>query len=359
MLLVHHRVRLAVAALLALAAGAAGGACDPTPTFPAPAQPLVGTVVFERELTMGTDPVEIKNYAATIDIAPGTVPVGTKLVVRILDGVVKDLTPFFGGPHFIPPIWTIDGQPASVQLISDVPTFARPIILTVQSFWTPDETVDVLHADESATAWTRVGTATLPKPPPSAFTAALTEPHLWTMAMPLPGEPALPAPAPDGPYLLNWLTCDANGVVPTPAETLEIDGDRYAWTHGAAGDACASVERGAIVLDVEHDHAAFMPDEGDAYAFELQIVASNAFSLKAIEVRPRECPAEARSTAAHHRWSPGQCRGGHRGQRAAARTASALQARMEATGRHLVRSAEPREQPSGAGADSPAVPAHG
>jgi hypothetical protein len=291
MFAVHHRGRL-VAASLALAAGA-GAACDPSPTFPAPAQPLVGTVVFERELTMGTTPVEIRNYAATIDVEPGTVPVGTKLVVRILDGVVKDLTAGTAGD-----VWSFDGQPASVQLISDVPTFTRPILLTLPNFKARSGPADVLHADEGAAAWTRVGEASASSAPAlSTFTAELTEPHLWTMAM----APLAQPPAPSGPYLLDWLTCDAIGVVPTPAETLEIDGDRYAWTHGAAGDACASVERGAVALDVAHDNAAFMPDGGEAYAFELQIVASNAFTLKAIEIRPRECPANAKTVLSFFR----------------------------------------------------------
>ena len=269
-----------VAALLALAAG---GACDPSPTFPAPAQPLVGRVVFERELTMGTEPIDLKTYPATLHVDPGTVPLGTRLLVRILDGVVKDPTGDTGGA-----VWTFDGRPnGAVQLLTDVTTFERPILLTAQGFSPSTALPDVLHADESAATWTRVGKVTTPPPSDYQVGAALTGPHLWSIAIP---PPATLAP-PSGLYDLDRLFCGANDLTATPKETLEIDGGRYVWTRAPAGGGCDVVERGVVALDVQLAYANFVPDGGDSYTFELQIVASNAFALKANVPVARECPA--------------------------------------------------------------------
>jgi hypothetical protein len=318
MLLIHRRGRLAAVALLALAAGAAGMACDPTPSFPPPAQPLVGRVLFERELTMGTEPIDVTTYAATLHVAPGTVPVGTKLVVRIVDGVVKDLTD--GGD-----IWSHDGLPAAVQLLSDAPTFARPIQLEVPNDRGPSWnlqpafcngscavgpiTVDVLHADEGATAWTRLGVAVPDNlsSRPGAFTAEVTEPHLWTMAMP-PG-PKLQAPS--GLYRLDRLYCETYDVVTTPPETLEIDGDRYVWTRGPSTDPCAPVERGTLGLDLPGAKAVFTPDVGDAYDFNIYPQSSFSFVLKGIRQTAAECAANTTTSLSFVRTkSPGASDGG-------------------------------------------------
>jgi hypothetical protein len=291
MLLVHHRVRLAVAAPLALAEGAAGGACDPTPTFPAPTQPLVGRVVFERELTMGTEPIELRTYAATLNVEPGTVPVGTKLLVRILDGVVKELTG--EGPS---DVWSF-GQPGgAVQIVSDVTTFARPILLTVLQGYPVSGLADLLHADEAAPAWTRVGKVTTPTPPSAQFTAELTGPHLWSIAIP----PVAQLSPPNGLYRVDKLICGSNDkdVAVTPNETLQIDQGRYVWTREPAGGGCAVVERGLIWIELSIASATFEPDVGDGYFFNIYVGDNDSFELKTILARKRECPAEIATTLA-------------------------------------------------------------
>jgi len=283
MSLVQHGGRLPLAALLALAAGATG--CDPSPTFPAPTQPLVGRVVFEREVTMGTEPIELRTYAATLDIDPGTVPVGTKLLVRILDGVVKELTGETAGD-----VWSFDGVAGgAVQILSDATTFARPILLTVEGFPVGEGLADVLHADEGAAAWTRVGKVTTPTPPSVfQFTAELTGPHLWSLAIP----PVTALAAPNGVYRLDRLICGTNDVGATPDETLEIDRGRYVWTRGPAGGACAVVERGLISIELSVASATFEPDVGDAYFFNIYVVDNDTFELKTIFARPFECAAD-------------------------------------------------------------------
>jgi hypothetical protein len=281
--LAHHRGRLAAAASLALAAGAAGLACSPSPAFPTPAQPLVGEVLFERELTMGTAPVDIRTIQATFHVDAGTVPVGTKLVVRILDGIVKELT-------VTGDVWSVDGQPAAVQVLSDAPTFARPIQLTIGSFAGRSGQVDVLHADEGAAAWTQVGQASQTPPPSlSMFTAELTEPHLWTFLMP----PAPKAVAPFGLYRLAQLTCSGHDLTSTTMETLDIGVGRYAWTHGPAGDACSPVERGQIVFQLDMGFASFAPDSDYFHpnTFNIHLLDNDTFELQGTFDRPLECPA--------------------------------------------------------------------
>src|SRR5579872_722888 len=103
---VHHLRRPTTAILAVAVAGALGMACDPAPTFPAPAQPLVGEVLFERALTMDTASIDLRTEVATFHIDPGTLPVGSTLLVRILDRVVKDLTDGTTGD-----VWNISGQP--------------------------------------------------------------------------------------------------------------------------------------------------------------------------------------------------------------------------------------------------------
>jgi hypothetical protein len=276
------RGRLAVAAWLALAGGAA---CDPSPTFPAPTQPLVGTVAFEREVTMGTAPIEVKTDLATLHIDPGTVPVGTKIVVRIVDGIVKELTPATAGD-----IWSLNGQPLAVQLVSEAKTFARPVLLSTFSFFGKSGLANVLHADEGAAAWTVVGQATTPPPPSIAtVTAELTEPHLWTLAMPSPAQ----IQPPSGVFRLDQLTCGATNVVPTPMEILEIDTPRYTWTRGPIGDACTPIERGQVVFQFDLGFATFAPDYGQSYYFNIQLAGPDAFGLQNGPARPLECPANS------------------------------------------------------------------
>jgi hypothetical protein len=279
----HSRGHLAVAASLLLAAGAA---CNPTPSFPAPAQPLVGEVVFERELTMGTAPIDIQTYVATLHVDPGTVPVGTKLVVRIVDGIVKELTPDTAGD-----VWTYNGQPAAVQLLADTGTFARPILLTVPSF-TSGATAPaaILHADEGAATWTRVGqTAAAPPDALPGFSAELTEPHLWSFA--LPSAPGVGLP--QGLFGLDYAKCGTSDLLPLPTETLEIEGTLYTWTRGPSGGACTVIERGLISMNLKPAQVTFTPDVGAPYSFNFQFEAQNAFELDATLPYPLDCPAGA------------------------------------------------------------------
>jgi hypothetical protein len=291
MLLAHHRGRRAAAALLALAAVAAGPACEPSPRFPDPAQPLVGEVMVERTLTMGSEAIELKTNVATLHVDPGTVPVGTKLVWRIVDGIVKDLPGSSAGQQ-----WSFYyGQPTSVQLIADVATFARPVVLTVStSFDTRNGDVDVLHADESAAAWTRVGKATrAPTLSGSWFTAELTEPHLWTLAV----APPPPFNPPVGLFRLERLMCGTDVVAATPNETLELDGFRYVWTFDP-GSSCAVVDRGEsrISIDAALTSLGFFPDgAAGSYFFAIQQWQNGRLDIEGPNFgtppRARECAA--------------------------------------------------------------------
>jgi hypothetical protein len=242
--------RVVRAALVAVVAAAP--ACDPTPSYPPPEQPLVGTVSFEQEITMGAGPVEVSTVQATVDIDPGTIPVGDRLLVRLLRGVTK-ATPSGSGNT-----WMIGAEPAAVQLLPATATFAKPIHLRLPFFPTKTGAVDVLHADEAATSWSWVAQAALQSPGSGSFTAEMTEPHLWTLV----GSNGN-APPPDGIYRLDVLECGTNLVSPPPDVTLELAGGTYVWTWARSpGDAgCSPVtERGTVAI--YQLQATFTPDGG-------------------------------------------------------------------------------------------------
>ena len=73
---------------------------------------------------MGAGPTEISTVQATVDIDPGTIPVGDRLLVRLLRGVTK-ATPSGSGNT-----WMIGAEPAAVQLLPATATFAvgNPIV---------------------------------------------------------------------------------------------------------------------------------------------------------------------------------------------------------------------------------------
>jgi hypothetical protein len=258
------------------------GACDPTPSYPPPEQPLVGTVSFEQEITMGAGPTEISTVQATVDIDPGTIPVGDHLLVRLLRGVTK-ATPSGSGN-----VWMIGAEPAAVQLLPATATFAKPVHLRLPFFPTQTGAVDVLHADEAATSWSWVAQATLPSPGSGSFTAELTEPHLWTLV----GSNGN-APPPDGIYALDQFICGNDLVSPPPASTLELAGGTYVWTWARSpGDAgCGPVtERGTVAIS--QLQATFTPDVGFPRRYDLKVLGGG-FALEGGPSAGGECPGQS------------------------------------------------------------------
>jgi hypothetical protein len=228
------------AAFLALAFAVAAG-CDPTPDYPPPEQPLLGTVVFERDITMGDSAVDIWTQDAALHVDPGTIPRGEHLVVRELRGVSK-ADP--AGDVRIAQQWQISQQPAAVQLLTATAVFAKPILLRLNYYALPYGSAQLFHADETAAAWSNVGPA-----PQSAdqngpnYTARLTEPHLWTLAYAPAGGPAPPS----GLFRLTSVACGSTPVSPVPDETLDIEGGAFIWTRTKS--CVTTMEKGRVVFD--------------------------------------------------------------------------------------------------------------
>ena len=254
-------------------------ACDPTPTFPQPEGPLVGVVVAEQEVVMGADPIEFRIWEATVRVEPGTVPTGTRLLLRFLRGVSKD------APQETE-TWQLSWQPAAFQLLPETLTLSKPITLTVFGLAPVlPAVVDVLHASEEAATWTPVATATSPVPPTvPTFIASITEPHLWTL-----GSHPDSIPDPRGLFRLSSLVCGVDSVTPPP-QTLELDDGAYIWTRGGDGVSCASVESGTFTLNRSLNAVTLTPSIGMPRRYGIS-VSANGFELKGQQTEAIDCAA--------------------------------------------------------------------
>jgi hypothetical protein len=160
-------------------------ACNPTPTFPPAEQPLVGQVVFEREVIVeGNVSVPLGQGELRFSLSVGAVPPGTRLLFRWLAGVTKTLP-----PPGADQVWESGlGPPAAaVQILPATVTFTTPGVFE-GIFVDPSRQAELLFADEADAAWQFRGVLT-------SATGFILElpiagPHLWSFA-------ARPAPVSD------------------------------------------------------------------------------------------------------------------------------------------------------------------
>lgn len=169
-------VTAAALLLLALAAGA----CDPTPTFPTPEPPLVGTVLRERELFVSaTESFELAIFVGVtrsqVTVPAGAAAPGTRVVLRFVrDAQPAALPAGYEDLAFV----TLQVLPVNLQL-------AMPLTYAVKASLRAGTVADVMSASEQDLAWTRHGPAAPGDSTygaPTAVIGAIDGPHLWKLA---------------------------------------------------------------------------------------------------------------------------------------------------------------------------------
>jgi hypothetical protein len=117
--------------------------------FPPAEQPLPGVVLIEREVIAAPGaPLEVSYWGASLRISADSVPPGTRVLVRLLRDVHQTLAGGSDGN-----LWTVSGQPAALQILPGILTFAKPATFTVMGFPFLSSSAQVLSADEADAAW--------------------------------------------------------------------------------------------------------------------------------------------------------------------------------------------------------------
>jgi hypothetical protein len=281
--------RAALAALASYAAAAAG--CTSAPVFPPAEQPLVGTVLIEQEVVVGSSGTNV-NLAgtyfsiATLYIPPGAVPAGTRLLVRLLRDVHKEL------PGATPEdFWSY-----TVQILPATVTFATPATLTTPSILRAARVGGVLFAREDDTAWQRRGEPTA-SGDRSSLSVSIDGPHLWSLEGATVFEPI-------GTFVRTELWC-GNATVRAPADTIEFSGGGdYLWMRNVVGATCTFAETGRVAIAALNGVAAFTPAGGPARSYYLDL-SGNGFNLAFYEWPSPECGGQDSSSQSFRRPAAG------------------------------------------------------
>jgi len=274
---------LAVAALL-VAMGAFGG-CDPTPDFPPSVQPLIGTVMVERTVIVGTSGADADLQLVRVRLPGGAVAPGTELTMRLLADVAKTI-----------PDATATTQSTLVLQILPPTAFSTDAlaVFVLRDVYPGTAYGQLLHAAVADPAWeTRARTTIqVSLAPPVEVQEPLTEGGLWMLAWQF-GPP--PAPDPIGPYVRRLLMCDGAMVVAAPMQVMTLDRGMYTWARATAASptVCASVETGSYTLNRQTERVLFKPDDGtSAYGYDAY-VNDGGFELKAPSANGIDCPVDA------------------------------------------------------------------
>jgi hypothetical protein len=210
--------------------------CSPTPRYPPTAQPVIGTIYDEEELTIsGTDQeVELfvvrpaRQHMVRVSIPQGAYPKGTQVTFRMVAhlGIYSSPPPqlasfIFADDHNGP----LDDLALQVLPADVVP--AQPLTVAVKGSGRPWG-LDLLHAVETDPKWEIVESGLFALPAPDEPDQLILRfnigmPGLWTVA--LPEIPQL-----QGRLERKELVCRSLKVEnPAPA-TLDLKGTRYVQT---------------------------------------------------------------------------------------------------------------------------------
>jgi hypothetical protein len=150
-------------------------ACEPTPTYPVPEQPIVGEILEEQSalVTANGQPIVLRAYAASLSIPTGAYPAGTRVTLRLVNSLpmpADTSSSYFGYPQSECPV-------QAVQVLPAQPSPAQPLQLVlfggVQSL-----SYTIFHAREGELTWTNTGLVLLNTS--AGMSVAISEPGLWT-----------------------------------------------------------------------------------------------------------------------------------------------------------------------------------
>jgi hypothetical protein len=283
------RRRAALAALAACAAGTAG--CVSAPVFPPAEQPLVGTVLIEQEVVVGSCGSDVNlagtySSIATLYIPPGAIPAGTRLLVRLLRDVRKEL----------PGVAAEDFWGYTVQILPATVTFAAPATLTTPYPLRAARVGGVLFAREDDTSWQRRGEPTV-SGDRSSLSLPIDGPHLWSLEGATVFEPT-------ATFVRTALLC-GNATLPAPADTIDFSGGGdYLWMRTVPGATCTFAEAGRVAIAALNGVTTFTPVGGPARSYYLDL-SGNGFNLTFFESPSPECGQEGPSSQSFRRPSAG------------------------------------------------------
>ena len=221
--LAHRAVSQAWVSWVALLAVGGASGCD---TAFSPAQPVVGSIVYEWQAPVPSAGVHVQLLGLDIDVPPGAVPDGTTLTMRLVGGVTKAN----------PPGWTLSPFTAqALQILPESVVFARPLVYkTLGAFavivpgfaGAPVEHLFTGQASDASWTWS-ADADSLDPGGGGTITFALDRPGLW-----IKGNVSTQLRT--GSYHLTGLSC-SSGATATPAGVyLVVAGDAYTLTSALA-----------------------------------------------------------------------------------------------------------------------------
>jgi|GEM_PF-5943046 len=226
-----------------VAAFIVGQGCDPKPSFGTPEGPFVGTIRTETNVTatgaaqtIGFFPNESleQGFDLRVSIQPGAYAPGTRVTVRLVVGLTLDADADIVFNQIVGLAFE------ALQILPATVPPAIPLRVDAAGSFQPWP-FEVLHARETDTKWTAVGT--LPPPDANASFAEVSfdvdQPGLWAL-----GQRPLP-PSIQGHLDRVSVTCDGSALAAPPARFIDLAANRYAWTTTTA-PGCVDVEMGTI-----------------------------------------------------------------------------------------------------------------
>ena len=162
-------------------------ACEPTPNFPTPEQPVPGMIWEERSaIATGADQqigllykqyLDSGQHRIRVSIPAGAYPVGTRVTIRLVFdlGTLADIGDVMGQ------LAGLSGASMALQILPAGLVPARPLRIEISNVWPKTSNFDLLHAYEGDHTWTTVAKVDI-----GATTVAFEvgQPGLWTLADP-------------------------------------------------------------------------------------------------------------------------------------------------------------------------------
>jgi len=162
-------------------------ACEPTPVYPAPEQPVVGDIYAETSTTAtGADQrvnLRYDNYSDPIKILvpSGAYPAGTRVTIRLVGGLRIHADTDLVLDHFLARYSGYYFDALQVLPANQAPAVPLHVGVTGTGYpWA----FSLLHAREDASVWTEVRSLDAT---PTTLSFDIPEPGLWTVGqLPLP-----------------------------------------------------------------------------------------------------------------------------------------------------------------------------
>ena len=240
-------------------AAAAVLACEPTPRYATPEEPLVGKVALEASTVVTDAGGELDffyadwlpAYRLRVSIPAGAYPKGTVVTIRLLSELDTRADTEIVLGRFL------NGGNANIQALQLLPaslTPAVPVHVAIVGALNP-WTFDVLHARETAPAWTVVTSVAPSTTDVTTLPFDMDAPGLWTI-----GQLPLPASL-QGHLQRVQLACGDVPVSAPRVRTVDFVRNSYHWS-SPAGPGCDQVDSGTIQAAYSPDCVDFSPNFG-------------------------------------------------------------------------------------------------